>query len=289
MHSTKRLFGEIQLGLHEKARPETGGFPILFFHGVGRHGRDFAPLFGPLGHDRSLFSLDARGHGLSDRTPGHYHIRDHTIDAIAVLEAITQSGKFPAVIFGHSMGALEAMGAASLRPDLVRGVILEDPPGPGFLANLDTNPYKGMFEAMRGFAGSTLPTPRLAAELAEVRLSTATGGTVRLGDVRDMASLRLSASCLAHVDPAVYDPLLAKNWLTGIDFEAMLKEIPRPVLLLAGEESKGGMLPKTEADHIASLVTDCLLVRFPQTGHLIHWTATEACLAAVHAFLESLD
>ena len=289
MQSSKRLFGEVHLGLHETTRSESGGFPILFFHGVGRHGRDFAPLFSALGHERSLFAIDARGHGLSDRAPGHYQIRDHARDAIAVLESITQSGKTPAVIFGHSMGALEAMTAASQRPDLVRAVILEDPPGPGFLANLDSNPYKGMFEAMRGFAGSTHPTARLAAELAEVKLQMATGGTVRLGDVRDMASLRLSASCLAYVDPAVYDPLLAKNWLAGIDFDSMLKDIRCPVLLLAGEESKGGMLPKTEAEHIASLVTDCLLVRFPQTGHLIHWTATEACLSAVHAFLESLN
>lgn len=289
MQTTKRFFGNIHLGIHEATRSEPGGFPILFFHGVGRHGRDFAPLFGALGHDRSLFAIDARGHGLSDRAPGKYQIRDHAGDAIAVLEAITQLGQKPALIFGHSMGALVAMTAASLRPDLVRGVILEDPPGPGFLANLDTNPYKGMFEAMRGFAGSPLPTPRLAAELAEVRLRTATGGTVRLGDVRDMASLRLSASCLAKVDPAVYDPLLAKMWLSGIDFDSVLKMIRCPVLLLAGEESKGGMLPKAEADHIASLVSDCLLVRFPHTGHLIHWTATEACLSAVHAFLESLD
>ncbi len=289
MHSTKRLFGELSLGIHGTARAEAGGSPILFFHGVGRQGRDFAPLFAPLGHDRSLFAIDARGHGLSDRAPGHYQIRDHARDAVSVLEAITHSGATPAVIFGHSMGALEAMTTASLRPDLVRGVILEDPPGPGFLANLDNNPYKGMFEAMRRFAGSNLPTPRLAAELAEIRLRTADGGMVRLGDVRDMASLRLSARCLAHVDPAVYDPLLAKNWLNGIDFDAMLNDILSPVLLLAGEESKGGMLPKAEAEHIASRVKDCLLVRFPQTGHLIHWTATEACLASVHAFLESFD
>ena len=35
------------------------------------------------------------------------------------------------VLMGHSMGAETAIGAASIFPDLVRAVILEDPPWPG--------------------------------------------------------------------------------------------------------------------------------------------------------------
>ncbi len=263
---------------------------VLFFHGIGRRGRDFSPVFSSLAHERTLWAVDARGHGASDRAQGSYFIKDHAQDAVGVLEKMTQSGTAPVVIFGHSMGALQAMVTASLRPDLVRGVILEDPPGPGFLANLETNPYYHLFVAMRRFAGSPLPTMELAHQLAEVQLPGTNGSaTVRLGDVRDRASLRLSASCLKQVDPAVYDPLLAKTWLDGIDFDAMLKGIRCPVLLMAGEESKGGMLPRQEAERIASGVADCLWVRFPNTGHLIHWTATEACLAGVHSFLDSLD
>lgn len=290
MQASPLKLDPIHLAIFESAPSQKGEIGILFFHGVGRRGRDFAPLFSSFAHDRPFWAVDARGHGASDRANGSYYIKEHAQDAIGVLEKITQSGTTPVVIFGHSMGALQAMAAAMLRPDLVRGLILEDPPGPRFLATLETNPYHHLFLAMQRFAGCPLPTAELARQLAEVQLPGATSSTsIRLGDVRDMASLRLSASCLKQVDPAVYDPLLAKNWLLGLDFDTMLKGIRCPVLLLAGEESRGGMLPVTEAERIASGVADCLWVRFPNTGHLIHWTATEACLANVHSFLESLE
>ncbi len=280
----------IRLSVFESSPSQRGEVGILFFHGVGRRGRDFAPLFSSFAHDRSLWAVDARGHGNSDRAKGSYLVKDHAQDALCVLERITQSGKNPVVLFGHSMGALQAMVAASLRPDFVRGVVLEDPPGPGFLANLETTPYWHLFVAMRQFAGCPLSTTEVAHQLAEVQLPGATGTSpIRLGDVRDMASLRLSASCLKQVDPAVYDPLLTNTWLAGIDLDTMLKAIRCPVLLMAGEESKGGMLPRMEAERIASTLAECLWIRFPNTGHLIHWTATEACLASAHSFLESLD
>jgi len=274
--------GETLLGFSEG---EPNGPPVLFLHGVGRAGKDFSPLFSSLASEHQLFTLDARGHGRSSRTPGFYKIRDHETDAAALLKYIGQ----PTIIYGHSMGALNAMVIAATRPDLVRGIILEDPPGVNFLKTLVGKPYHFMFQAMAKFAGSDLSVATLANQLGQVTLPTGDGrGEIQLGQIRDSVSLRLSARFLKDVDPAVYYPLLECDWLEGLDFQSLIKRISCPALLLIGEEKAGGMLPASEAETLAAHIPDCLPVRFPGVGHLIHWTATQSCLAAVHSFLNAI-
>lgn len=279
--------GETLLGYLEGGA-ETGAdtTPIVFLHGVGRAGSDFSPLFADLGHARRLYALDARGHGRSGRVPGFYKIRDHARDVLSLLKHLNK----PAILFGHSMGALNTIAAAAARPDLVAGVILEDPPGPEFLATIGRRPYFQMFQAMAALAGSTLSVPALAKQIAEIPISRgADGAAVTLGQVRDAASIRLGARYLKEVDHEVYGPLLAAEWLEGIDFTAALQGLGCPVLLLVGEEKAGGMLSESEAQAVSAAIPDCLTVPFPGVGHLIHWTATQACLAAVHSFLIAID
>lgn len=275
--------GETFLGYLEGGRGET---PFLFLHGIGRSGRDFASVFPSLESEFRLFALDARGHGRSGRVPGGYGVRDHARDGVNLIKHLGR----PAIVFGHSMGALTAMALAISRPDLVSALILEDPPGVGFLADLPNRPQRAMFEAMASLAGSTKSVPELARELAAVKLPSAPGqAETTLGQVRDAASLRLSARLLRDVDPNVYQPLLEGRWLQGLDFPESFSQISCPCLLLVGETKWGGMLPEPEAVDWAARIPDCLLVRFPQTGHLIHWTAWPACQAALFSFLQSLD
>ena len=129
------------------------GPPLLFLHGLGRCGRDFAPLFAGLAPWGRPIAVDHRGHGRSGRT-ADYRVVDYVADAIAVLRTLEQ----PAVLIGHSLGALTALGVAAAEPERVRGAVLLDPPGPGFLANLDATPYAPMWRAMQRLAGSPLPT-----------------------------------------------------------------------------------------------------------------------------------
>lgn len=149
MQASPLKLDPIHLAIFESAPSQKGEIGILFSWRRSP-GQGFCPLFSSFAHDRPFWAVDARGHGASDRANGSYYIKDHAQDAIGVLEKITQSGTTPVVIFGHSMGALQAMAAATLRPDLVRGLILEDPPGPGFLATLETNPISICFWRCKG-------------------------------------------------------------------------------------------------------------------------------------------
>ena len=93
-----------------------------------------------MGRGYRVVAVDARGHGLSPRwEPAQLERAGEVLveDLIAVLEELEAAScgraalglPTPAapVVIGHSMGAATAMVAAVRRPDLVTGVVLEDP------------------------------------------------------------------------------------------------------------------------------------------------------------------
>ena len=271
------------LSLHVAAGPPAGN-PLILLHGVSRSSRDFSPLFSALAARWQVFAVDQRGHGQSSRASS-YFVRDYATDLADML--LARPVFKPAVIYGHSLGGLVAVCVAARCPEAVRGIILEDPPNPEILAEIQGTSFFPHFAAMQKLAGLKLPIGEVARQLAEVRLTTATG-EVRLGNLRDGVSLRLVARCLKDVDPAVYDPLLAGRWMDGIDWQATLRSVRCPVLLLAADEKAGGMLSRSAVEVMQQHVADIIHLPHPGIGHLIHWQATETCLRHTLGFLESL-
>lgn len=260
------------------------GPPLLFLHGVSRVGRDFAPLFPVLANSWRVQTLDHRGHGKSGRVPGGYRVVDYARDAAAIVRTF----HVPVVLFGHSLGAVTAAAVAAAEPDRVRAVVLEDPPSAAFMAKLNKTMYHPQFMAVQKLAGQNRPVADIARDLANIPLPQPGGGTARLGDFRDASMLRFSASCLPDLDPEVFDPILGGSWFRDYDEDAIWHAVECPVLVLRGEEARGGMLPATDAARMANAMRDCARVDVPGTGHLIHWLATESCVRLVLGFLESL-
>jgi pimeloyl-ACP methyl ester carboxylesterase len=268
--------------LHVTAGPANGP-PLVMFHGVGRRGIDFLPLAPALATRWHLHLIDHRGHGGSGRAPGRYRVVDHVEDALTVLNWLDR----PAVLFGHSLGALVAAGAAAGRPELVRAVVLEDPPSGGFLARLSETPYHATFEAMRRLAGSNRDVGSVAWELGETSVPTPRG-PVKLSTARDGCSLRFIARCLAEVDGDVFSPALAGEWMSGYDERTVWRGVSCPALVLRGDPAAGGMLPRDDADRMYLDMPDLTTIDFAGVGHLIHWMATELAARHVLNFLESL-
>jgi pimeloyl-ACP methyl ester carboxylesterase len=270
--------------LRVTAGPASGP-PLVLLHGVGRKGADFLPLVPALATRWHLHLIDHRGHGGSGRATDKYHVLDHADDALAVLAWLGR----PAVLFGHSLGALVAAAAAAKRPELVRAVILEDPPSAGYLTGFSNTPYYPTFVAMRRLAGPGKDVAAVAGELGETFVPTPDGTkTVRLADVRDACSLRFIARCLADVDGDVFAPALEGRWMTGYDEHAVWRGLTCPVLLLRGDPAAGGMLPAADAEVMSSLVPGLTRIDFPGVGHLVHGTATELTVRHVLNFLESV-
>jgi pimeloyl-ACP methyl ester carboxylesterase len=205
------------------------------------------------------------------------------------MKALLRQLERPTVIYGHTLGAMLAALVAAECPDQVVAVIAEDPPSPAFLERLLETPYGPLFRAMQKLAGSSQDVSAIARQLADVVLGNdEEGRPLRLRDIRDGASIRLSARWLCDLDPAVYTPILERHWRDGLDFPEVWSRVACPTLLLAGDEACGGMLPAADARDIMDRLADGTLVEFPQIGHQIHWLAREAALRAVLSFLGSL-
>jgi pimeloyl-ACP methyl ester carboxylesterase len=118
-------------GLRLAARDYAGAagdarLPVICLHGLSRNARDFedvAPAIAALG--RRVLAMDVRGRGRSawDPDPQHYTAPNYVGDLIGWTAAL---GIGRAVFVGTSMGGLITMALASVAPELVSGVALND-------------------------------------------------------------------------------------------------------------------------------------------------------------------
>ncbi len=265
----------------------TNGEPdeLLMLHGVGRAGRTFSSFATMLPARFRVRAIDFRGHGRSARAGDRYRVVDYIQDAIAAVDAIGVG----LVLYGHSLGSLVASAVAAMRPEVVRAVVLEDPPSVGFWDSISGTNYFPTFAAMRQLAGSGLLVSHLAKRFGEWELKTFPDGrALRITDVRDAVSIRFTASCLRDMDPEVMRPILEGHWPEGFDFDSAVRSIQCPVLLLRGDVAKGGMLPESDADRLMSLLSDGTRIDFPTAGHLLHWQMRSEAALLASAFLDSL-
>lgn len=282
----EQLFHHSGLSLNFATGPRHGP-ALVFFHGVTRRWQSFVPLIPTLSSRWHIHALDHRGHGGSSRPKFGYLVRDYVRDAVAFVQEQVQG---PAVLYGHSLGAMVAAGVAAELPKQVQGVVMEDPPFDTMGPRISQSALLSYFTGVQPFAGSTLPVGALARQLAEIPLTTpGKAGSIRLGDTRDMASLRFTARCLKPLDRDVLAPIIAGRWLEGFDWAAALAKITCPAMLLQADLSVGGMLTDDDAAEAERLMPDCIRIRLPKVGHLIHWLQTETCLRSVNSFLESLE
>lgn len=260
------------------------GPPLLLLHGVTRKWQDFTPILPWLTPRWQVAAMTFRGHGASARTPGRYLLNDYVEDAEAMLREVC---KEPAVLFGHSLGALVALAAAARNPDQVRALVLEDPPSWRLVPRIRETPFHALFAGMQQLAGKELPIAEMTRLVSQIAMPQGEG-TIRLGDIRDATSLRFTARCLRDMDPEVLTPLLEGRLLDGINWEDNARRVQCPVLLLCGEVERGGMIGKSDADELAGLMPDANVIQVRGVGHLLHWLATEETMRYTLGFLESL-
>ena len=259
------------------------GPALLLLHGVTRCGRDWEPLLPELARQWQVFALDQRGHGGSRRAAS-YLVTDYIADAV---QFVREEVAAPVVIVGHSLGAMVAAAVAAELPQLVRAVVLEDPPFHTMGNRLPGTAWQSQFIGMQEAARHGGAIEEVTDALAAISLPTPGGGTRRLGELRDRASLRWSAECLAQLDPEVLTPVIAGRWLDGYDVADICARIRCPVLLLQADPQTGGALTHDDAQLARSSIADCRPVSFPRAGHQIHRDHPGAMLQAMRQFAAS--
>lgn len=262
------------------------GPPLLLLHGVGRCAEDYREFAAGLVKDWHVHALDFRGHGGSDRTLGQYHVTDYIRDTVAFArDDVCQ----PVVIYGHSLGAMVALAVAAKLPELVRGIVLEDPPFHTMGRRISHTPWQALFAGMRDVARSATGADGLEAALAELSVPVpGRSGLTKLRQLRSAESLRFSAQCLAQLDPEVFTPIIEGRWLDGYDEHVLFAQVRCAVLLLQGDPSAGGALLDADADAAIATLASCRRTRFPGVGHLIHRDQPAVALRALQEFAATL-
>lgn len=103
------------------------GPPLVLVHGsLTNHNSNWFAVKGGLAERFTVYAVDRRGRGETSGTVGH-SIEDEFEDVAA---AIRDTGE-PVFLLGHSYGAHVALGAAAIVPDLVRKLVLYEPPAFG--------------------------------------------------------------------------------------------------------------------------------------------------------------
>ncbi len=241
---------------------------LLLLHGAARDGRDWQPLLPELLDRWHVALLDFRGHGASGRVPGSYLVVDYARDAVAFVRGTFST---PIAVMGHSLGAMVALYVAAECAPLVERVVLEDPPFHTMGDRIGSTPYRAQFAGMREVALRGGSLDEVTDALADIRIPTVQG-MVRFGEIRDRASLQVSADFLARVDPEMFVPLAAGRWLEGFDHAALWHRVRCPTLLLQGDPSVGGAFTDEDVATARRSLSVCRHRQFAGVGHQIHRT-----------------
>ncbi len=268
----EQVFDAGNVTLHYAAG-QIGGPPLVLLHGVTSRWQSWLPVMPDLALRWRLAALDFRGHGRSGRAAGAYHITDYAGDLIAFLRAWAGA---PAVLVGHSLGAIVATAVGATAPDLVRAIVLEDPPLAAFRhERLRDRPEYDPFRRTRDLARGGHTVDELVALLAAERPDL------------DAAALRARAMGISQLDPDVLTPILEDRAKEGYDQDACLRRLACPTLLLQGEPDHGGALIDADAHRAAGLLARGVYVKLAHVGHGIHAADRLTFCRIVHDFLES--
>ena len=257
--------------------------PLLCLHGVTRGWQSFLPLIPTLALRWQVFAYDHRGHGQSGRAERYLTV-DYVPDAVQFLREEIQR---PTVVYGHSLGAMVAAAVAAEAPELVRAIILEDPPFHTMGERIENYVMYPYFVALEKLASNEMSLSQLVATLGAIEINT-TNGKTALRNVRDASALRFTAKCLQQLDSAVMTPIASSRWLDGYDLTTIASRIQCPVLLMQADTNVGGMLIDEDAALIEQLVADVTRVKVSGIGHQIHTAAPDVALRLALGFLESL-
>lgn len=235
--------------------------PVVFLHGLSGSRAVWLPHADLRGQQRA-FAFDARGHGDSGRAPT-YRWTEFGTDAIGFVENVC---KEPALLVGNSLGAMTAIYVAATRPDIVKGILLVDPP---LYAHEGLRDEREAFEQRRTMAGKHVD------ELVELGLPNQVALAVSTFDGNAVGAV---------LDGDAFD---------GWDTDALLARIHCPVLLEHGERNvmlgtSASAIYEGELDRAVALIGDCTVAEIKGSGHIPMMQQPGEFRRLVRAFIDRM-
>lgn len=271
----------------EIAYDDSGGTEreaVVLLHGLGSARSTWDPIVRVLTNWWRVLAFDQRGHGESSHASGTYLLDHYVSDAIAFCETVAAQ---PAVLVGHSLGGVVAASVARTRPDLVRGLLLEDPPMyRGEPREADENPFLAVFAMLHQLVSDMQARQARLEEYERLlRSGPSPNGAGSFADVLGVHGTRTRALALASVDPDVFLVAVDGSGLAGAQPDAALTG---PILVLRADPALG---PAFTAEHEArfrSTNPHAKVEVIHGASHFIHDEQPERFLLKLHRFLDEL-
>jgi pimeloyl-ACP methyl ester carboxylesterase len=209
--------------------------------------------------------VDQRGHGGSPRIAGFVTVAELAADLAAVLEDL---GPPVDVLIGHSLGAAVSAELAFLRPELVRRLVLEDPPG---VTRADDVAWR----------------ERLAAEIRAAReRPDAEHARERAEHPRwQDEDVRQNVEGRALADEAGLVATFSRD--TGARVVDLAPRHAMPALYVLGDEAAGSVLVGDARRRLAALLPPTGRIVVLDAGHTTHRDRFDAFIAAVVPWIEA--
>ena len=262
--------GEVALNYAEWPG-ELPGF--LFIHGITGTLDTWLELAPRIAGSRAAVAVELRGHGRSGHVTGSYRIEDYARDVAAM---VTGESLGPVIAIGHSLGAMTALQLAATYPDLVRAVVLEDPPlfAREIMEVHDPDRLKA-FKGTAALASGNFSVTEIAGHL-QASMPDAPREYVM---ERARRLFGMDGDAVAHVVDQRID------WTPTI--EQVMRSVQCPALLQQGAFELGAWMRESDGDRASKLLPDCTLSYWKETGHGLHSDDPDRFVDEVNSFIAS--
>lgn len=245
---------------------------IVLLHGITDNGMCWVRVINALCKDFDVIIPDSRGHGFSDAPEMGYGVEDRAADVAGLIQYLNLDRP---VLIGHSMGAETAIGTAATYPDLVKAVVLIDPPWPGRFWG--STPEERTARAAQWSADILKQKELSKEELVEQARKSHPEWTDE--------ELVAWAEAKQQVSPYVTNMVLAprRRWSDYV------RQAACPILLITADTERGAIVTPPTAQEAAMFWKNGRIVNIAGAGHSIHRDQFEPFMRAVRDFLSRVD
>ncbi len=250
------------------------GDPLVLVHGSWVDHMEWPFILPGLAQRFRVVVYDRRGHSQSERLPTQGSVREDVADLAAIIE---RAGA-PAHVLGNSMGASISLRLAAERPELIRTLIVHEPP---------------LFDLLRNDPATEPLAEELDAGILPV-VNELAAGNMEEG-ARRFVEMILGPGAWDTFLPDEAKRTLINNAPTFLDEtrdpEALdidlnvLSRFDRPVLLGGGSESPPFFAPVL--DKLGAVLPNATRKTLEGDGHLPHLTHPQEYVAAITEFIDS--
>lgn len=259
------------LQVHYKETGPEGAPALLLLHGFGSSLQAWDDWSVKLEQKYRVIRLDLPGFGLTGASPANDYSEEKDLATLTHFADKLGLEKFS--VMGHSMGGKMAWSLAASQPERVQALVLMAPDGFPQAKDIGTKPYE--VPAVMGLIKYVFPK-YLVRKSIEPAFSDA-------GALNDALVNRYFDMLRA---PGVRGAILNRsNQTIYTDPVPRLKAIKAPTLLIWGEQDQ--MIPSTNAQSYAHVLSNSTTVIVPKLGHLLQEEQPDKGLTAVMQFLDS--